>query len=82
MSRFTPSEKLPDLTTAMRAEASPMIRSSSGEAPVDPITKAGPPRPAASRARAAEAAPLEKSMITSQAASAPAASVRVWPSTA
>ncbi len=49
---------------AMRLEAAFTTLSSDGENPVDPMTSAGAPRPAASRASSAEARAVEKSMIT------------------
>ncbi len=55
---------------AMRSDALWTALSSDGEKPVEPMTSAGPPRPAASLDSSAEAWAVEKSMITWQRGSA------------
>ncbi len=57
-----------------RAAASRTAAESAWEKPVEPITRAGPPRPAASLASAAEAWAEEKSITTSQSGRAADAS--------
>ena len=64
---------------AMLEEALRITASSMSEKPVEPITRAGPSLAMHSAANSAEAAPIVKSMITSQASMAAARATKPSP---